>query len=118
MRVKRWLLLLATVALTACGGATSGTDPTPVPAKVTSLIHELKTQSPPNSPDYIARYDYQGAMVYYVPPRCCDIFSDLYDASGQLICHPDGGLAGHGDGRCPDFLSRRTNELILWRRYQ
>jgi hypothetical protein len=53
--------------------------------------------------------------VYYLPPRCCDIFGNLYDSQGQIICHPDGGIAGHGDGRCPDFLNQRTNETVIWR---
>ena len=87
----------------------------PIPAAVTALIHELEAQPPANPPAFVASYDYQGQVVYYVPPRCCDIFGDLYNAAGEIICHPDGGLAGHGDGRCPDFVSARSNERILWR---
>jgi hypothetical protein len=116
--VKPWLLMIATVVLTACGAVGSGSQPTPVPTPVANLIHELQTQPPANPPAYIARYEYRGGTVFYVPPRCCDIFSELYDASGQLICHPDGGIAGHGDGRCPDFLSQRTHETTLWRSNQ
>jgi uncharacterized protein DUF6970 len=107
--------MILTAALTACGGLGSGSDTTPVPAPVAKLIHELQTKPPTNAPGYVASYEYRGGIVYYVGPRCCDIFSDLYDASGKLICHPDGGLAGHGDGRCPDFLSQRTKEKFLWR---
>ena len=115
MPVKVWSLAIMTATLTACGAAGSASDPTPVPAPVAKLIHEPQSQPPANPPAYIASYEYEGRVVYYVSPQCCDIFSDLYDASGQLICHPDGGLTGHGDGRCPDFLSQRTNETILWR---
>ena len=104
--------------MTACGtGAPSGGPPpqSPIPAAVTALIDELEAQPPANPPAFVASYDYRGQVVYYVPPRCCDIFGDLYNAAGQIICHPDGGLAGRGDGRCPDFESRRTNERIIWR---
>jgi len=119
MPVKPWPLVIMTAALTACGAAGSGSeDPKPVPSPVANLIHELQTQPPTNPPAYIASYEYEGRIVYYVPPRCCDMFSDLYDAAGQLTCHPDGGLTGHGDGRCADFLSQRTNETILWRTNQ
>jgi hypothetical protein len=45
---------------------------------------------------------YQGKIAWYIPPRCCDIPSELYDEAGTLICHPDGGLAG-SDGKCPSF---------------
>ncbi len=87
----------------------------PVPAWLTVLIRGFESQPVTNSPLYVARYEYQGQVVYYVPPRCCDIPSDLYDASGRLMCHPDGGFTGTGDGRCPDFLAQRTNEKIIWR---
>lgn len=49
---------------------------------------------------------YHGKPVYYVPARCCDIPSELYDETGHLICHPDGGFAG-GDGKCPSFTPEK-----------
>jgi len=102
------------VGLAACGTQPAGQQPQ-VPAAVTALIEDLKSQPVANPPAYVASYEYAGQVVYYVPPRCCDIFGNLYDAQGQLICHPDGGIAGHGDGRCPGFLDQRKNETILWR---
>jgi hypothetical protein len=49
-----------------------------------------------------------------VPQRCCDIFSDLYDADGDIIGHPDGGIASQGDGRVPDFFKERTDGRAIW----
>ena len=49
-------------------------------------------------PRSITRYQYQGETVYYVVQQCCDQFSDLLDADGNLIGHPDGGITGRGDG--------------------
>ena len=111
--IKNLMLVALAIATLACGAA--GPAQPETPAAIVALIHELEAQPPANPPAYVARYQYMGEVVYYVPPRCCDIFGDLYHASGQLICHPDGGLAGRGDGRCPDFLIQRTNEAILWR---
>ena len=54
-----------------------------------------KLEFPPQS---ITRYKYQGEIVYYVLPQCCDQFSDLLDADGDLIGHPNGGITGRGDG--------------------
>jgi hypothetical protein len=82
---------------------------------VVALVHRLEAQPPAHPPAYLASYQYRGQVVYYVPPRCCDVFGDVYDAGGQLLCHPDGGIAGHGDGRCPDFFSERSHEIVLWR---
>jgi hypothetical protein len=117
--MKHWVLMMLAVALAACGAAAPGgggaAGQTPVPAAIAALIHELETQPVVNPPAFVASYDYSGNVVYYVPPRCCDIFGDLYNSAGQIICHPDGGLAGRGDGRCPDFLSQRTNETMIWR---
>ncbi len=51
--------------------------------------------------------EYQGQLVFYIAPRCCDISSELYDESGHLICYPSGGLNG-GDGKCPNFKLQST----------
>src|SRR4051794_17552749 len=64
-------------------------------------------------PAWIARYEYDGRTVYYFPPRCCDIPSELYDAAGNLLCRPDGGFVD-GDERCPDFLTRRRGGETVW----
>ena len=79
------------------------------------LIQRLESEPVANPPAFIARYEYKGQPVYYLPPRCCDIFSDLYDADGVIIGHPDGGITGQGDGRVPDFLEVRENENVVWR---
>jgi hypothetical protein len=110
-------LVLILVAIAACGPhymTGPAAQPT-VPPAVMALIQDLKTQPVATPPAYLASYEFLGQVVYYVPPRCCDIFGNLYSGDGQVICHPDGGLAGHGDGRCPDFLRQRKNETIIWR---
>ncbi len=53
--------------------------------------------------------EYNNKAAYYIPPRCCDIPSELYDENGKLICYPDGGFAG-GDGKCPTFGNGRKTE--------
>ena len=85
------------------------------PEWLLTLISEILAEQATNPPAQILRYDYNGSTVYYVPASCCDIFSDLYDAGGKLICHPDGGITGTGDGLCRDFISTRTNEVLVWR---
>ena len=112
--IKHIALVMLILGLAACGARPAG-EQAQVPAAVAALIQDLKNQPVANPPAYVASYEYSGQVVYYVPPRCCDIFGNLYDSAGQLICHPDGGLAGRGDGRCPDFLNQRTNETVIWR---
>jgi hypothetical protein len=58
---------------------------------------------------------YRGEVVYFVPYLpCCDIPSQLYDREGQVICAPDGGFTGAGDGKCPDFFELRSDGQKVW----
>ena len=79
------------------------------------LVRNLEKAPVANPPASFVQYGYKGQVVYYVPPRCCDIFSDLYDASGAIIGHPDGGITGQGDGRVADFLTERRDGRIVWK---
>jgi uncharacterized protein DUF6970 len=112
--MPRHLLLIAGLFVGACG-VQSPSAPEPLPAWLDSLIRELSNAPVANPPASIARYEYKGEVVYYLPPRCCDIQGNVYQLDGRLLCHPDGGLSGRGDGRCPDFLSERKNERVVWR---
>jgi hypothetical protein len=85
-----------------------------IPEWVSKLITELKAEPPDNPPTRIVRYLYREHTVYYQPPRCCDVSSQLFDESGKVICLPDGGFTGRGDGKCPDFFKERKNEKIIW----
>jgi hypothetical protein len=108
------LILMALVLAAAC------VPENPValdqhPSWLTSLIRQLETEPGANPPAFIARYEYKGQVVYYVPPRCCDVSSALHRTDGTVLCQPDGGFAGTGDGRCADFTAERKNEQIVWR---
>jgi hypothetical protein len=86
-----------------------------VPAWLSALTHELEARPVANPPAFIARYDYKHQSVYFLPQQCCDVMSVLYHADGSVMCHPDGGFIGTGDGQCADFFVARKNERIIWR---
>jgi len=67
-----------------------------------------------NPPALLTRCIYKDQEVYYLPPRCCDIPSTLFDSQGEEICSPDGGFTGRGDGKCPDFFEVRKDCLVIW----
>lgn len=77
-------------------------------------IQQLQQDKPANPPAKIYRYTYNNQEVYYLTSRCCDIPGQLYDREGNILCEPDGGITGRGDGRCPDFFEKRTNETLIW----
>ncbi|WP_426489710.1 DUF6970 domain-containing protein [Hymenobacter sp. 102] len=67
-----------------------------------------------NPPIHIYSYQFNGATVYYETSPCCDQYTNLYAADGKMLCHPEGGLTGKGDGQCPDFTKKRTEERLVW----
>jgi hypothetical protein len=55
----------------------------------------------------ISEFSYEGKSFYWVPPgQCCDLFDTLIDGQGKVVCHPAGGIAGRGDGKCPDYVQK------------
>ena len=91
------------------------TTPTPGnPDWVNTLIAQFLNEPVGNPPQSIWKYEYKGSTVYYIPPQCCDQFSQLYDASGTAICAPDGGFTGRGDGKCNDFYQTRSGGELVW----
>lgn len=85
-----------------------------VPAWISSLVADLNSKPVPDSPESIVQYQYKGKFVYYFAPACCGKMSNLYDEEKKLICKPDGGKDGKSDGNCPDFMTERINEKLIW----
>ena len=110
MRLPAASLLLL---LAACASPPVVTAPAR-PAFVAGLIAAFEAEPVANPPASIWRFTYRGETVWYVPARCCDIPSTLYDATGGAICQPDGGYTGRGDGRCPDFIDTRRDGAVVW----
>lgn len=80
-----------------------------------SLISHLKTEPVRNPPAELWRYGIDGATYYYITAYCCDMYSDLYDENCTLICHPDGGITGSGDGKCGELTAGLAHGILVWR---
>jgi len=108
--------LLIFVLSAGCGRSPAAPDSAITsPAWLTTVIRQFETEPVANPPALIASYQYKGDTVYFVPQRCCDVMSVVYRADGAVMCKADGGFAGTGDGRCPDFLGERRDGRIIWR---
>ena len=79
-------------------------------ARITAVLAERKR----NPLTHIYRYQYGGQTVYYITAPCCDQYSEVFDTKGNLVCHPDGGMTGKGDGKCADFEKNKSNEKLVW----
>ncbi len=113
MKARLACAVLCVLLSHGCGGTV--TSPSALPDWLAVLIRGFQSAPVGNPPRSIYRYNYNGQTVYYVPAQCCDQLSTLYDAAGQVLCAPDGGISGRGDGRCSDFFEQRTHEVLIWR---
>jgi hypothetical protein len=111
---RRWLWVVP-ILVASCGITCRAPLPDASPEWLVGLVERLEREPVANPPATIVQYRYQGATVYYLPPRCCDVESALYNAAGDLVCSPDGGLTGRGDGKCPDFFTEARVERVVWR---
>jgi hypothetical protein len=92
-----------------------GTVPDNAPACIQDEIRKMQAEPVANPPASIWSYDYLGQTVFYIPPQCCDVTSKLLDQNCNELCSPDGGLTGRGDGKCPEFFDKRTDEKLVWK---
>lgn len=78
------------------------------------LIDKIKNEDVRNPPAKIYQYTFYDNIVYFIPSYCCDFPSVLFDENCNIICQPDGGFSGKGDGNCIDFFQERKNEKLVW----
>ena len=84
------------------------------PAWLRQRIAAVLAERKPNPTIRIYRYRFQGQEVYWESAPCCDQYSTVFTLKGQVICHPDGGITGNGDGKCAGFEKEKTNERLVW----
>lgn len=116
-----WLLLsLSLMLLSSLGACAQKTEPAPKPQLTTTVpwlqakIWEFQSQPVTNPPRVVSKAVYDGKMVYYIAPVCCDIPSQLFEEDGKLICYPSGGITGRGDGKCASFLADKPAFSTVW----
>lgn len=83
------------------------------PVCILTKIEQFKRDQPQQLS--VWQYEYDGMTVYYIPGAGCMRLGELLDINCKLICHPDGGFTGMGDGKCNDFFKKRKNEKLIWK---
>ena len=83
-----------------------------VPACVEKSIRTIKNEEVRNPPAEVWEWRADGKVYYYISSDCCDQFNYLYDDTCNVVCAPDGGFTGTGDGNCPGFEGVVEKELI------
>ena len=86
-----------------------------IPDCIANKIVQLKNAPKQNLPAVIVEFTYRNKKVYYITSDCCDPYNYLYDSDCNVLCAPDGGIAGHDDGTCKDFNQIRSDGNVVWK---
>ena len=102
-------LLIAPLYITSCSKIDVKKD---VPFCIEQKIKEIKNEPVQNPPAEVWEWKTDTETYYYITSDCCDQYNYLYDDDCNIVCAPDGGFTGNGDGQCPDFSSTPVKTLI------
>lgn len=82
------------------------------PNCIQNEIKKIKIEEVRNPQAQVWKWEVDGQTYYYITSDCCDQYNLLYNNNCNVICAPDGGITGLGDGNCPDFTGPIEKTLI------
>lgn len=85
-----------------------------VPYCIEKKINKIANSKVQNPPAQIWEWNVDGKTYYYFTSTCCDQYNFLYDASCNIVCAPDGGFTGNGDGNCPP-MNGNIEKTLVWK---
>lgn len=94
-------------------GCESSDDEIDVPSCIEDQIQQILSEPVRNPPAAVWKWEVDGQTFYYITSDCCDQFNYLYDTACDIVCAPDGGINGEGDGNCPEF-SGQIEKTLVW----
>ena len=86
--------------------------PEDVPNCIENKIKDIQSDKVWNPPAQVWKWEVDQTVYYYITSDCCDQYNLLYDTDCVIVCAPDGGFAGTGDGNCPSFEGEVVQTLI------
>lgn len=100
-KLKNLNLFLLVLLLLGCSKVEV---PKGTPRCIKKHIREIEKENKGRQKATVWKWTVNGKEYYFFPVHsCCDKTSTLYDSKCNVVCHPDGGIGGGGDGRCPDW---------------
>lgn len=95
--------------LSACEKLNLAVD---VPSCIEEKIKDIKKEALRNPPAQVWKWEVDGNTYFYFTSDCCDQYNYLYDEDCNVVCAPDGGFTGNGDGNCLDFNEEIVKTLV------
>jgi hypothetical protein len=83
-----------------------------VPNCIERKIRQFKKDAVDNPPKQVWEWKVNGTTYYYITGHGADCLHYLYDDNCKVVCAPDGGTFGTGDGKCPKFYPPMVKTLI------
>ena len=108
------MLLFVWILCGVSGCQPSLTLPEGLPSCMRTRMGQILDDAPWEPAARIYEVTYHHQKVFFIPSHCCDIPSELYTTDCQIICFPDGGLNGQGDGKCMDFAFQLDQAKLIW----
>jgi len=105
------ILIVLTAPLSSCEKLDLEVN---IPNCVERKIKEIKKEDVRNPPAEVWQWKVNEKIYYYITSDCCDKFNYLYDDNCNVVCAPDGGITGAGDGNCPDF-NGQVERTLIWK---
>ena len=102
-------IIVITIIAISCDDSDSEQE---IPTCIENKIENLKTNVVTNPPTQIWKWMDNGDTYYYITSDCCDQFNYLYNENCEIVCAPDGGITGNGDGNCPTFSNNIVKTLV------
>ena len=84
------------------------------PNCIQNEIKKIKNEEVRNPPAQVWKWEVASQTYYYITSDCCDQYNNLYNDNCDVICAPDGGITGLGDGNCPDFIEP-IKKTLIWK---
>ena len=84
---------------------------------IENKIKDIKNEAVRNPPAQVWKWEVDGQIYFYFTSDCCDQFNYLFDKDCNIVCAPDGGIAGIGDGNCPDF-NGAIEKTLVWKDFR
>ncbi|WP_111709674.1 DUF6970 domain-containing protein [Lutibacter citreus] len=110
-RIIKYLFLIIVISFISksCDKTVSEEE---IPACIENKIETIMNNNVTNPPTEVWKWVDNGATYFHITSDCCDQYNYLYNKNCKVLCSPDGGFTGKGDGNCPVFTSNIVKTLV------